>query len=323
MFVERYITGLLILFGLFMPMSLDADPLRRVGILNYANASDVRVIQFRDALRDLGYLEGQNLALTERHADGALSRLPELATELVAAKVEIIIALGPAVWAAKQATTTIPIVIHSSGDPVRAGLVASLAQPGGNITGFSLALPETDGKRVALMRELLPDLRRLGVLEDSGNPYFRQARDDLDQRCSSLGVKAVFVEFANAADIDGAIARMARQRVQAVLLNRGGKYWNNRSAIIDGAMKYAIPASAAIMGFLSAGALLTYGNVLDEQFERQAAFVDRILRGAKPADLPIEQPTRFELGVNLKTAQALGIVVPQSLLLQASEVVPV
>jgi putative ABC transport system substrate-binding protein len=301
-----------------------ASTLRRIGVLNVgAPFSQAELDAEYAPLRVLGWIVGQNLIVERRYASGRIERLQAMAEELVRLKVEIIVTFGTdATVAAKRATTTIPIVIHSSGDPVRTGLVASLARPGGNVTGFSMALPETDAKRVTLIRELLPGLQRVGVLEDSTNPYFRAVREDFDQKCTSLGIKPIFVEFDAPADIGDAIAQMARQRAQAILLNRGGKYWDNRAAIIGTAMGYAIPASAAISGFLYAGALLTYGNSLDEQYERQAAFVDRILRGAKPGDLPIEQPTRFELGINLKTAQALRIVVPQSLLIQAAEVIP-
>jgi putative ABC transport system substrate-binding protein len=301
-----------------------ASTTRRIGILD-PGASATQAAEFPqeyEPLRRLGWVVGQNLLVERRYADGKAELLKPLAEELVRLKVEIIVTRGTeTTLAAKNATTTIPIVIHSSGDPVRAGLVSSLARPGGNITGFSIIGTEIDAKRLALLRELLPGLQRVGVLEDSKNSYFRAARADFERTCHSVGIQPIFVEVAVAAELDSAVAEIARQRAQALLINRGGLYWDNRVTIISAAMRHALPTTAAHIDFLDAGVLIAYGNTLAEQYERQAAFVDRILRGAKPADLPIEQPTLFDLGINLKTAKALGIVVPQSLLLQATEVI--
>ena len=296
---------------------------RRIGVLDVsAPATRAELEQEYAPLHAFGWVVGQNLLVERRYANGRAELLERLAEELVRLKVEIIVTFGTdATLAAKKATSTIPIVIHSSGDPVRTGLVASLARPGGNITGFSIVGPEIDAKRLALLRELLPNLQRVGVLEDSTNPYFRAVRKDFEQACRSLGIQPIFVEVASASELENAVAEIARQRAQALILSRGGMYYDNRVAIMSAALRYALPTSAAIKDMLDAGALLTYGNTLPEQYQRQAAFVDRILRGAKPADLPIEQPTQFEIGINLKTAKALGITVPQSLLLQAAEVI--
>jgi putative tryptophan/tyrosine transport system substrate-binding protein len=297
---------------------------RRIGVLD-PGASATQAAEFQqeyEPLRRLGWVVGQNLLVERRYANGRAELLKPLAEELVRLKVEIIVTRGTVTTlAAKNVTTTIPIVIHSSGDPVRAGLVSSLARPGGNITGFSIIGPEIDAKRLALLRELLPGLQRVGVLEDSNNPYFRTARADFERICQSIGIQPIFVEVAAAAKLDNAIAEIARQRAQALLISRGGLYWDNRVTIVSAAMRHALPTTAAHIDFLDAGVLIAYGNTLAEQYQRQAAFVDRILRGAKPADLPVEQPTLFDLGINLKTAKALGIVVPQSLLLQATEVI--
>ena len=211
--------------------------------------------------------------------------------------------------------------MYSAGDPVRTGLVASLARPGGNITGFSIVGPELDAKRLALLRELLPGLQRVGVLENSTNPYFRAVRKEFEQACRSLGLQPIIIEVAAAGELENAIAEMARRRAQALFVQGDDLFSENRVPLMSAALRYALPTLAAGKEMLEAGALVSYAHNDAEQDQRYAAFVDRILRGAKPADLPIEQPTKFELGINLKTAKALGITVPQSLLLRADEVI--
>ena len=236
--------------------------------------------------------------------------------------MEIIATVGTAATlAAKNATTTIPIVIGTAGDPVRAGLVASLSRPGGNITGFSIVGPELDAKRLALPHELLPGLQRVGVLENSTNPYHRAVRKEFEQTCRSLGLQPIIIEVAAAGELEGAIAEMARRRAQALFLQRENLFIDHRVPLMSAALRYALPTLAADKLMLEAGALVSYAHTDAEQYQRNAAFVDRILRGAKPADLPIEQPTKFELVINLKAAKALGITVPQSLLLRADEVI--
>jgi putative ABC transport system substrate-binding protein len=245
-----------------------------------------------------------------------------LAEELVRLKVEIIVAWGTdAVLAAKNATTTIPIVIGSAHDPVGSGLVASLARPGGNVTGFGGLGPETDVKRLALLHELLPGLQRVGLLLDSTNPLHRAWRTGFEQTCRSLGLEPIIIEIAAADELENAIEEMARRRAQALVVGNDPLSVDNRVALMRAALKYKLPTMAADKEPMEAGAL-AYSGVNDAEFKvRYAAFVDRILRGAKPADLPIEQPTKFELVINLKTAKALGITVPQSLLLRADEVI--
>ena len=211
--------------------------------------------------------------------------------------------------------------MYSAGDPVRAGLVASLARPGGNITGFSIVGPEIDAKRLALLRELLPGLQRVGVLENSTNPYCRAVRKEFEQACRSLGLQPIIIEVAAAGELENAIAELARRRAQALFVQRDGLFFENRVPLMSAALRYALPTLAADKEMLEAGALVSYAPNDAEQNQRYAAFVDRILRGAKPADLPIEQPTKFELVINLKAAKALGITVPQSLLLRADEVI--
>jgi putative ABC transport system substrate-binding protein len=293
-----------------------ATTVRRIGVLSPGALPTPANLEVEYApLRALGWVVGRNLLVERRDANGIAELLRPFAEELVRLKVEIIVAWGTAATlAAKNATTTIPIVIGTAGDPVRAGLVASLARPGGNITGFSLVGPEINAKRLALLRELLPGLQRVGVLELSINPYYRAMRKEFEQACRSLGIQPIFVEVAAAGEL-------ARQRAQALFVQGDDLFRDNRVPLISAASRYALPTLATNKEMLAAGALVFYGNSKAEQAQRYAAFVDRILRGAKPADLPIEQPTKFELGINLKTAKALGITVPQALLVRADEVI--
>jgi putative ABC transport system substrate-binding protein len=272
-------------------------------------------------LRALGWVEGRNLLVERRSANGRAELLGPLAEELVRLKVEIIVTGGTAATlAAKNATTTIPIIIYAAGDPVRSGLVASLSRPGGNITGFSIIAPEMNAKRLALLQELLPGLQRVGVLARSNNPYFRAVRNEFEQTCRSLGLQPIIVEVAAAGELENAIAELARQRAQALFVQSDDLFTDNRVALMSAALRYALPTLAS-GEMLEAGALVSYLPDAAEQNQRTAAFVDRILRGAKPADLPIEQPTKFVLVINLKAAKVLGITVPQSLLLRADEVI--
>jgi putative ABC transport system substrate-binding protein len=297
--------------------------MRRIGILE-ASAPDTPEEMWKQAapLRELGWVEGQNLRVERRYANGRLEALQPLAEELVRGKVEIIVANGPnPTLAAKRATSTIPIVFRIASDPVISGLVASLARPGGNVTGFSASTPEVIAKLLSLLKELLPTLQRIGMLEVSGNPQFRLLRGGLEHTCRSAGVEPVYVEIAVASEIDGAIAQMARQRVQALVLLTDSFTTENRFEIINAALKRSLPTMTVGSDFARAGALATYSVTDAEVDRRSASYVDRILRGARPADLPVEQPTQFELVINLKTARALGLTIPQSMLLRADEVI--
>ena len=227
----------------------------------------------------------------------------------------------PAALAAKSATTTIPIVIGSAADPVLSGLVASHARPGGNITGFSVAGPEGEAKRLSLLRELLPDSQRVGVLDTPANRIVHADRKEFEQACRSIGLQPIIVEVVAADELEKAIAEMVRRRVQALLLPTDTLFSVNRVLIMSAALRYALPTLAADKEMVEAGPLVVFSNSYAEQYQRYAAFVDRILRGAKPADLPIERPTIFELTINQKTAKALGITVPKSLLQRADKVI--
>ena len=301
-----------------------ATSVRRIGYLSAGVRPPQTWLDAQNAvLRSVGgWVEGQNLLVERRYANGRAELLRPFAEELVRLKVEIIVTVGTdAVLAAKNATNTIPIIIYSAGDPVRSGLVASLARPGGNITGFSVVSPEMDAKRLALLRELLPGLQRVGVLEDSNNPYFRVARKEFEQACRSIGIQPIFIEVAAAGELENAIAEMARRRAQALFVGSTSLFFANRVPLMSAALRYALPTIAVGTEMLKAGALISYSSTTAEQDQRYAAFVDRILRGAKPGDLPIEQPTKFELIINLKAAKALGITVPQTLVLRADEVI--
>ena len=300
-----------------------ATTVRRIGVLGSgAQPTSDEFLQAYAPLRELGWVEGNNLLVERRYANGRAELLRPLAEELVRLKVELIATNGTdATLAAKNATTTIPIIIWSAGDPVRTGLVASLAQPGGNITGYSFVAPELDAKRLSLLHELLPTAQRVGVLENSTNPIFAVKQKENEPRYRSLGMQTIIVEVAAASDLENAVAEMARRRAQVLVLGADSLFRVNRVRIMDAALRYALPTVVEGGDMLEAGGLLSYAVSVAEANHRHAAFVDKILRGAKPADLPIEQPTKFELGINLKTAKALGITVPQSLLVRADEVI--
>jgi len=274
-------------------------------------------------LRELGWVEGQNLHVERRYANSRLEALQPLAEELLSAKVEIIVTAGPnPTLAAMRATTTTPIIFRIAADPVIFGLVTSLAHPGGNVTGFAAVTLEVTAKLLAVLKEILPALRRVGVLEVSGNLYFRTTRGQFEDACRSLDVEAVFIEIATAGEIDGAMAQLARQRAQTLVLRPDSFLSAHRSEITRAALKHGLPTVAITPDFVrEAAALMSYSWTDAEVARRAASFVDRILRGAKPADLPVEQPTKFELVINLKTATALRLAIPQSVLLRANEVI--
>src|SRR6266567_1401498 len=284
---------------LTLTTAVSPKPQRRaptIGVLNYAAAHDVRVIQFLNALRDLGYVEGRNLAIIQRHADGVLDRLPELAAELVAAKVDLIIALGPAVWAAKQAPATIPIVIAFSGNPERQGVVASLARPGGNLTGFSYMSGDLAGKRLELLCSAFA-------------------------KCNSIAVLYNPQEPATTQDLEQAFAGADHGRVEGLLVFTHGFAVLHRSRIMELAARQRLPALYGWREFVEEGGLMSYGPDIQILVRQAAIYVDRILKGEKPSNLPVQQPTRLELIINLKTARTLGLEIPPPLLARADEVI--
>jgi putative ABC transport system substrate-binding protein len=286
------------------------------------NNSSPFLEDFRQGLRELGYVEGKNVQLEIRWGEGKLDRLPALAAELVQLKVDVIVAVtSPAVWAAKQATRTIPIVMPTSSDPVGDGLVASLARPGGNITGLSMMGPEVGAKRLQLLRDVLPKVHPVAVM---WNPdytgmvaRFRQTQG----AAPAVGMGVRSVEVRDSRELERAIEIMDRERPDALVLLVDPLTLSQRLRIVEFAAEARIPAIYESSQFVDAGGLMSYGPNVDELVRRSAVYVDKILKGAKPADLPIEQPAKFELVINLTTAKALGITIPQSVRLQADRVI--
>ena len=277
---------------------------------------------FRQGLRELGYVEGRNFMIEYRSADGRRERFPELATELVRLKVDVILTRGtPAVMAAKNATGTIPVVMAASGDPLLSGVVAGLARPGGNVTGLSAIVVEVTGKRLQLLREVVPGVSRIASLLDMGNPNNALQWKETEIAAPSLGVQPQLLDVRKPGDFGGAFDAAIRQRASAMVVGIDALTQANHRSIIDLAAKHRLPAIYAAREFVDAGGLVAYGVSYPHLYHRAASFVDKILKGAKPADLPVEQPTKFELVINLKTANALGLTIPQTILLQADHVI--
>jgi len=300
--------------------------MRRVALLFPASGSAVaaRVGAFRDALRELGYTEGTDLTLEYRYADGNFDRLPGLAAELVALKVDIIVAAGgdPPVQAAKGATRTIPIVMVNPGDPVGTGLVASLAHPGGNVTGLSsMASLELYGKQVELLREIFPRLARLAVLSNPDNPISELALGYARRVAAALQVEVIPLSARSREEIGESFASALKARAGAVQVVADPMYFGLRAQVAEHAARSRLPAIYAIPECVEVGGLMAYAANGLEMFRRAAVFVDKILKGARPADLPVEQPVKFELALNMKVAAALGITLPQSILLRADRVI--
>ena len=312
-----------ILVGSIDVSAQTAPIVRRIGWLTGTESDPPALLQEIDArFRELGWVEGRNLLIERRYANGRAELFQPLAEELVRLKVELIVTVGTqATIAAKNATTSIPIVIFGAGDPVRTGVVASLARPGGNITGYSIVDPELEAKRLALLREALPAAQRVGVLMNSTNPISVVRQKENEPVYRSLGIQPLIIAVAGESELESAIAEIARQRGQALEVVDDALFFEYRARIVNTALKYALPTLGEDPEMLVAGAMLTYSISPSEQYRRYAAFVDKVLRGAKPADLPIEQPTQFVMGINLKTAKALGITIPQLLLLRADEVI--
>jgi putative ABC transport system substrate-binding protein len=278
---------------------------------------------FEEGLRSLGYRIGENIVIEYRFAGGEMDRLPANAADVVGLGVDIIVATGtnPNTVAAMKATTTIPIVMTSGVDPVSAGLIASLARPGGNVTGLAAdAGGEMNGKRFELLKETLPNLSRLGILFNPDVPL-RSRQTSMGEAAHALGLTLVPVEARGLDALEQAFAIMVRERAQAFVVQGDAVLFNYRGQIAEMALRNRLPAASYQKEYAGAGFLLTYGVNFLDLHRRSAAFVDKIFKGAKPADLPVEQPTKFELVINLKTAKALGIIVPPTLLTRADEVI--
>jgi putative ABC transport system substrate-binding protein len=301
-----------------------AGKIYRIGMLETTsmalNAANLDA--FRQGLRELGYVEGRNFMIEYRSADGRRERFPELATELVRLKVDVILTRGtPAVMAAKNATGTIPVVMAASGDPLLSGVVAGLARPGGNVTGLSAIVVEVTGKRLQLLREVVPGVSRIASLLDMGNPNNALQWKETEIVAQSLGVQPQLLDVRKPGDFGGAFDAAIRQRAGAMVVGIDALTQANHRLIIDLAAKHRLPAIYATREFVDAGGLVAYGVSYPHLYHRAATYVDKILKGAKPADLPVEQPTKFEFAINLKTAKALGLTIPPSVLARADQVI--
>ena len=298
----------------------------RIGVLNIGGGAEVGaglLDPFFQGLRDLGWAEGQNVVIERRNAEGHEERLPGLAGELINLKVDVILAAGgPAsLNAARDATKTLPIVmVASSRDPIGTGLIKSYAHPGGNITGIVTAPEELTGKQLEFLRVVVPSLSRVGVLWDATGGPFRLEKETAEV-ARSLGVEVLPFEVLEPAGLDGAFSAAAKARVGGLIFGGSPMFGRNRRQIADLLMRYRLPGISVWRNFAEVGVLLAYGPSLQEQFRRAAGYVDKILKGAEPADLPVERPSKFDLIINLKTAKALGLTIPPSLLGRADEVI--
>ena len=300
-----------------------AGKLPTIGFLGQStrSAASEWVAAFVQRLRELGWMEGRTITIEYRWSEGREERFAEIAAELVRLKVDVILTSGtPEVLAAKQATSVIPIVFATAGDPVGNGLIASLARPGGNVTGMSLQSNDTAGKRVELLREVVPSLRRLAILANVGNPFSVLELGEAQAAARTLGLEVDTLEIRRPEDIAPAFEAL-KGRAQALYVCTDGLVNANRIRINTLALSVRLPTMHGYRDYVEAGGLMSYGANLPDLFRRSADYVDKILRGAKPGDIPVEQPTKFDLVVNLTTAKALGLDVPPTLLARADEVI--
>ena len=320
--------------GLFLTCVLLAAPIAseaqsvermpRIGVLLtlYSSPEEDAPQAFRDGLRALGYIEGKNIAIEWRSAKGQYDQVAALAEELVRLKVDVILAdVTPTTRAARQATASIPIVIMVGADPVGNGLVASLAHPGGNVTGLSIALPDIGAKRLQLLTQAIPEVSRVAVLWNPRTPYHKDLLKEVEAAAPLLRLHVLPIAAQSPDEFEGAFAAMAKARVNALYVADDAMFFTSRRRLIDLANKAGLPTVFAHRGFVTTGGLLSYGPSLSERFRLAATYVDKILKGAKPADLPVDQAAKLEFVINGKTAAALGLVIPRPLLLRADEVI--
>ena len=315
--------------SMLWPLSLNAQQtarLQKIGVLLGVSPSDTewlrRVASFTQALHLLGWTESRNVAFETRYAEGKLDRLPALVAELIQANVDVIVTQGSEpVQAARKATDTIPIVMAAVGDAVGAGFVASLARPGGNVTGLTLVATEQIAKRLELLREILPRVAHVAVLWNSNNPSHPLQVKEVERAASVLGIQLQSLPVADAIDLEKALQAAVQTGAEALITIDDLLIIGHRVRTLDLAMRRRLPVMGEFKPLAAAGALMSYAPDQIDMWRRAAGYVDRILKGAKPADLPVEQPTKFELVINLKTAKALGLEVPPSLLARADEVI--
>jgi putative ABC transport system substrate-binding protein len=295
-----------------------------VGLLGggSASANAARIEAFRRGLRDLGYVEGKNIVVEQRWADGKIDRIPTLTADFVRLKTDVIVSAGPTVTRAlKEANTGIPIVMSFDDDPVGSGFVASLARPGGSITGLSTLSPDLSGKQLELLKEILPSVARVAVLGSLSHPGTAQTLKAIESAAQSFKVQLQYLNVVDSTTIGDAFRSARKERAEAIVVLTSVPTNTQRPLVIDLVAKSRLPAIYYTAEWVEAGGLLTYGASFPDLFRRAAGYVDRILKGAKPADLPIEQPTKFELVINLKTAKQIGLTIPPNVLARADKVI--
>jgi len=281
-----------------------------------------RIEAFRQGLRELGFVEGKNIVIEWRYAEGKFDRLPALVAELVRLKVDVIVTSGPqATRVAKEATSTIPIVMSQDNDPVGNGFVTSLARPGGNITGLSILSPELSGKQLELLKEIVPKLARVAVVGDSNEPGNAQALKEVELAAETFKVQLQYVDVLNLEDIEHSFQSASKQRAGAVLVLNSPNFSSHRKEVVNLAAKNRLPAMYFRSDFVEDGGLMSYATNFIDLSRRAATYVDKILKGTKPADLPVEQPKKFELIINLKTAKQIGLTIPPNVLVRADKVI--
>ena len=296
----------------------------RVGLLGGASAANLpaRIEAFRQGLREFGYIEGKHVVIEYRWAEGKIDRLPTLAAELVSLKVDVIVtAGGTSTRVAKDATSTIPIVMLQDNDPVGNGFVVSLARPGGNITGLATLAPELSGKRLELLKEIVPRLARVAVFGTSNNPGNEQSLKETKLAANEFKVKLQYLDILDGKDIEPAFRAASKHRAEALIVLVSNPLNLQRTEVIALAAKNRLPATYPFLEFVEAGGLMTYGVNFADLFRRAATYVDKILRGAKPADLPVKQPKKFEFIINLKAAKQIGLTIPPNVLARADRVI--
>jgi putative tryptophan/tyrosine transport system substrate-binding protein len=320
-------TSILTVALLIAPLPVHAQPagkVYRVGVLETIplalNAANFDA--FRHGLRALGYIEGQNLVIEYRSADGDASRFPALATELVRLQVDVLVTRGtPAALAAKNAAGSIPVVMAAIGDPSALGIVANLARPGGNITGLNAFATELSGKRIELLREILPRIKRIAALLNMGNPLFPPQWKEIETAARSLGIKPQLLDVRKSEELGPLFDAAITSRADALVVGADGVAQANLQSITELATKHRLPTMYPSREFVDAGGLISYGVSYPHLYYRASAFVDKIFRGAKPGDLPVEQPTKFELVINMKAAKALGLTITPSVLARTDEII--
>jgi putative ABC transport system substrate-binding protein len=312
------------LYALGPPADAQPTKVPRIGYLSALSPDGVPtwLEAFRQGLRELGYVEGKNIVIEWRFAEGKLNRLPSLASELVSLKLDVIVSGGPAVTrAAKEATSMIPIVMGFDNDPVGSGFVASLARPSGNITGLSSLAPEMSGKRLELLKEIIPKLSRVAVLGASTQPGNAQMLKETELAAGTFGLQLQYLDVLSPKDIESVFRAASNGRADAILMLSIPFVLSHRTQLADLAVKSRLPAIYSQPENTEAGGLMYYGVNTPDLFRRAATYVDKILKGAKPADLPVEQPTKFELVINLKAAKQIGLTIPPNVLARADKVI--